>query len=212
MKKLKLFTLFTFMSLFLFQACKKDTVKSNPFTSSRYSSLNNQMQKLWADHMQWTYATVDAFFHDKNSLDSKLNRLLQNQKDLGAAIVPFYGKEAGDHLAQLLTDHILLAVPVLTAAQNQDQIALQKALDDWHANAKDIGDFLSDANSANWPKADMEHMMKMHIDQTVAYSVALLQNKYTESVNIYDEAFDHMEEMGNMLSEGIAKQFPGKFK
>lgn len=212
MKKLKLFTLFTFMSLFLFQACKKDTVKSNPFTSSRYSSLNNQMQKLWADHMQWTYATVDAFFHDKNSLDSKLNRLLQNQKDLGAAIVPFYGKEAGDHLAQLLTDHILLAVPVLTAAQNQDQIALQKALDDWYANAKDIGDFLSDANSANWPKADMEHMMKMHIDQTVAYSVALLQNKYTESVNIYDEAFDHMEEMGNMLSEGIAKQFPGKFK
>lgn len=212
MRNLKLFSLFAFISLFALQSCKKDDVISpNPLTSSKYAVFNTQMQKLWADHMQWTYATVDAFFHDKNSLHSKLSRLLQNQKDLGAAIVPFYGDEAGGHLTQLLTEHILLAVPVLTAAQNGNQNALDKALDDWYANAKEIGGFLGDANPKNWPKADMEHMMKMHIDQTVAYSVALLQNDYANSVNFYDEAFHHMVEMSDMLSKGIAKQFPGKF-
>ena len=212
MKKLKLFSLVAFISLVTLQSCKKDDViSSDPLTSTKYAVFNDQMQKLWADHMQWTYATVDAFFHDKNSLDSKLNRLLQNQKDLGAAIVPFYGDEGGNQLAKLLTEHIMLAVPVLTAAQNGDQTALTKALDDWYANAKEIGDFLSDANAANWPKAEMEQMMKTHIDQTVAYSVALLQNDYINSVNLYDGAFSHMTEMSDMLSKGIAKQFPGKF-
>lgn len=212
MKQLKLFSLFAFITLLTFQSCKKDDINSSsPLTSSKYAVFNDQMQKLWADHMQWTYATVDAFFHDKNSLDSKLNRLLQNQKDIGAAIVPFYGDEAGNQLSQLLTQHIMLAVPVLTAAQSGDQTALNKAVDDWYANAKEIGDFLNTANASNWPKADMEQMMKTHIDQTIAYSVALLQNDYNNSVTLYDQAFDHMTEMSDMLSKGIAKQFPGKF-
>lgn len=58
----------------------------------------------------------------------------------------------------------------------------------------------------------MHHMMEMHIDQTVAYSVALLQNDHNKAIQLYDEAFDHMTLiMSRILSEGIAKQFPNKF-
>jgi len=82
--------------------------------------LRGAMQKLWNDHMQWTFATVGAFFHNSKGLDAQLNRLLQNQKDIGAAIVPIYGQAAGDQLTKLLTTHIQQAVPVLTAAKNND--------------------------------------------------------------------------------------------
>lgn len=174
--------------------------------------LRGSMQKLWSDHMQWTYATVDAFFHNPNGLNPQLNRLLKNQKDIGAAIVPVYGQAAGDKLADLLTTHIKQAVPVLTAAKNGDQTALKKALDDWYSNAQEIADFLASANPKNWNQADMREMMKKHIDQTTAYSVDLLKGNYDDAVKKYDEANEHMKQMSDELSMGIIKQFPDKFK
>lgn len=174
--------------------------------------LRGAMQKLWSDHMQWTFATVDAFFHNQAGLDAQLNRLLQNQKDIGAAIVPVYGQAAGDKLTILLTVHIQQAVPVLKAAQAGDQPTLKKALDDWYLNAQEIADFLAAANPKNWNQADMRTMMKKHIDQTTAYSVDLLKGNYDEAVKKYDEANDHMKIMSDELAMGIIKQFPDKFK
>jgi hypothetical protein len=182
-----------------------------PIKASQYETLNKNMRKLWSDHMQWTFATVHAFFHNQNSLEAKLNRLLQNQKDIGTAIVPFYGLAAGDKLTALLTEHIQEAVPVLTAAKNGDQAGLEKALSDWYKNAQDIADFLAGANP-NWNQKDLRHMMKMHIDQTTAYSVDLLKGDYDQAVKKYDEANDHMQLMADDLTFGIAKQFPKKIK
>ena len=174
--------------------------------------LRGAMQKLWSDHMQWTFATVDAFYHNQNGLNAQLNRLLQNQKDIGAAIVPFYGQAAGNKLADLLTTHIKDAIPVLKAAQLDDQPALKKALADWYVNAQEIADFLAAANPKYWKQADMREMMKKHIDQTTAYSIELLKNNYDEAVKKYDEANDHMKTMSDELAMGIVKQFPDKFK
>ncbi len=174
--------------------------------------LRGTMQKLWSDHMQWTFATVDAFFHNQAGLTAQLNRLLQNQKDIGAAIVPVYGQAAGDKLASLLTTHINQAVPVLTAAQKGDQAALKIALDNWYANAQEIADFLATANPKNWNQAEMREMMKTHIDQTTAYAVDLLKNNYEDAVKKYDEANNHMKIMSDELAMGIVKQFPDKFK
>ncbi len=173
--------------------------------------LRSAMQKLWADHMQWTFSTVDAFFHNPKSLESHLNRLLQNQKDIGAAIVPIYGQAAGEQLTALLTTHIQEAVPVLTAAKNNNEASLKKALDDWYLNAQDIADFLAKANP-NWKQDEMRKMMKTHIDQTTAYSVDLLKEDFASAVKKYDDANNHMKEMAEELSAGIIKQYPSKFE
>lgn len=207
MKKIFLAMMITMMSTMSFASVKCDICgKGDPSVE-----LRGAMQKLWSDHMQWTYSTVDAFFNNPKSLQANLNRLLQNQKDIGAAIVPFYGQAAGDALAKLLTTHIEQAVPVLTAAQKNDQAGLKKALDDWYKNAEEIADFLSAANPKNFPQKDMREMMKTHIDQTTAYAVDLLKGDYTAAVSKYDEANMHMKEMGEELSVGIIKQFPDKF-
>jgi hypothetical protein len=179
---------------------------------SKAQQLHTTMQKLWADHMTWTYVTVDAFFHNPTALQPSLERLLQNQKDIGVAIVPVYGEAAGNKLTALLTIHINQAVPVLTAARNGDKVALDKALADWYANAKEIADFLTAANHKNWPATATEPMMKMHIDQTTAYAVDLLKNDFPNAVKHFDKARQHMAEMGTVLASGIIKQFPEKFK
>lgn len=191
-------------------SCKKDN-DSNPLESTQYYSLQDGMRKLWNDHMQFTYATVDAYYNNPSGLSSSLNRLLENQKEIGAAIVPYYGQAAGDTLSALLTTHINLAVPVLEAAKNNDQPALNQALANWKTNANDIANFLSTANPKNWPPHDMQHMMEMHIDQTTTYAVDLLNKDYNNAIAHYDEANQHMLDMADDLAKGIALQFPEKF-
>src|SRR5690606_36349048 len=139
------------------------------------------MSNLWAEHMEWTYATVVAFVEESPALEPTLNRLLQNQKDIGAAIELFYGADAADQLTALLTEHIQDAVPVLTAAKTGDSAALETAVNAWYANAEEIGRFLAGANP-NWPEAGMVEMMRLHITQTVAYATDALTGDYVRAV------------------------------
>ncbi|MBS1731358.1 MAG: hypothetical protein JSS67_11395 [Bacteroidetes bacterium] len=179
--------------------------------NEKYESLNKAMRELWSAHMYWTLITVDAFYNDPKGLDAKLKRLLQNQKDIGAAIVPYYGQAAGDQLAALLTEHITDAVPVLKAAKSGDTAALNKAVKDWYANAKVIGDFLASANPKNWSAKETETALEMHITHTIAYSVSILKGDYTSSFGGFEEALHHMLQLADILTDGIAKQFPDKF-
>ena len=174
-------------------------------------AFQKTMRELWTDHMQWTFLTVNAFFHNPGAVEAYLDRLLQNQQDIGAAFVPFYGQETGRRLAELLTIHIQQAVPVLAAAQAGDEAALDRALADWYANANDIANFLSSLNPDSWPRSEMEEIWRVHIDQTTAYSLDVLNRDYAAAVRDYATAFDHMMGLADLLSAGIIEQFPKRF-
>ncbi|MGH9205639.1 MAG: hypothetical protein ACRD1G_03635 [Acidimicrobiales bacterium] len=174
-------------------------------------ALEAAMRTLWDQHMEWTYATVDDFFHNQAALQPTLTRLLQNQTDIGNAIAPFYGQAAGAQLSSLLHTHIMDAVPVLKAAQANNSAELSAANTAWYANAKQIADFLSAANPTNWPTSATEPMMKTHIDQTITYSVDLLKGNYPQSVTDFDLAEAHMDQMADTLTQGIVAQHANAF-
>jgi len=177
--------------------------------ATKQRDLYLAMRDLWSEHMEWTYATVTAFVSDSPGFDASVNRLLANQKHIGNAIKPFYGKAAGNQLTALLTEHIQLAVPVLVAAKDGDSDALDKAVADWYKNARQIGGFLAKANPA-WKGA--RKMLRTHITQTVAYAADQLQGDYAKSIKDYDKAQGHMLMLADQLSAGIIKEFPGRFR
>lgn len=176
------------------------------------TQLYTTMRSLWDQHMEWTWSTVVAFATDSPAFSPTVERLLQNQADIGNAIAAHYGTEAGDQLTALLKTHITDAVPVLQAAKAGDQVALGKALDEWYANAQQIADFLSSANPRNWDRDAMREMMETHITQTTAYAGAALAGDYPSAIAKYDEAQAHMSDMADMLSAGIIAQFPRQFR
>ncbi|HSJ54730.1 MAG TPA: glycosyltransferase, partial [Anaerolineae bacterium] len=129
--------------------------------------FHSAMRKLWEDHITWTRLYIVSTAADLPDRELVAQRLLQNQVDLGNAIKPYYGDEAGEQLTALLTDHILIAVEVLDAAKAGDTAAFDEALARWYANGNDIAEFLNAANPKNWPLNEMRTGMRMHLDLTL---------------------------------------------
>ena len=169
------------------------------------------MRKLWEDHITWTRLFIVSDVADLPDLQATTNRLLANQEDIGNAVATFYGQDAGDALTALLKEHILLAAQLLNAAKAGDNAAVAEASDAWYANGNQIAAFLHDANPKHWGLADMQNMMKMHLDLTLEEAVAHLQGRFADDVAAYDKVHLEILQMADMLSGGIIAQFPAAF-
>jgi len=175
------------------------------------AAFQDQMRKLWEDHITWTRLAIVTFADGSPSFDATAARLLQNQDDIGDAIKPFYGKAAGNQLTALLKDHIVIAVDLLQAAKAGDDAAFQSARAAWYANADDIADFLAEVNPRYWPRDTMRAAMRGHLDQTLAEAGHELSGQYVQSVADYDEIHHHILAMADVLSRGIMRAFPDRF-
>jgi hypothetical protein len=175
-------------------------------------AFHDAMRKLWEDHIMWTRLVIVSLANDLPDSGPTVQRLLQNQDDIGDAIKPFYGDAAGEQLSALLRDHITIAAEILQAAKNNDTTALNDAIARWYANADDIAVFLNSANPENWPLDEMKAMMREHLDLTLQEAVAYLHGDHASSIAAYDQIHVQALHMADMLSEGILKQFPNKFK
>ena len=180
-------------------------------SSAAADELRTNMRKLWEDHVTWTRNVICCLVDDLPGADQAVKRLLQNQDDIGNAIKPVYGEQAGNKLTALLHDHISISADVVKAAKASDNAALDAANKKWYANADEISAFLSKANP-NWKLADMKKMMHDHLKLTTDEAVARIKKNYDGDVAAYDKVHNEILEMSDMLSDGIIKQFPGKFK
>jgi hypothetical protein len=180
--------------------------------SQQEIGLTLAMHKLWEDHITWTRTYIMSVTSDLPDADAAAQRLLQNQVDIGNAIKPFYGDEAGEQLTSLLNDHILIAADLLAAAKAGDTTKFEDANRRWYDNADEIAAFLSSANPDHWALAEMHSMMSIHLDLTLEEASARLNSDWSSDVAAYDKVHDEILQMAHMLTEGIVAQFRKQFK
>lgn len=179
--------------------------------ASKAEQLRMGMHKLWEDHIVWTRNVILNIMDDLPGTDQAVTRLLQNQDDIGNAVKPFYGEAGGKELTRLLREHITVAAELLKAAKAGNNAGFEAANKKWIANANEISGFLSQANP-NWKLEDMKKMMHDHLTLTTEEAVARLKKDYAADVKAYDKVHDEILLMADMLTDGIIKQFPAKFK
>jgi hypothetical protein len=177
---------------------------------SESEELRTNMRKLWEDHVTWTRNVILCIMDDLPGADQAVERLLKNQDDIGNAIKPVYGDDAGNKLTTLLRTHITQAADLLKAAKKNDKVAFDQFNKKWFENADEISAFLSKANP-NWKLNDMKNMMHDHLTLTTEEAVARQKKDYKADVAAYDKVHDEILAMADMLSDGIIKQFPDKF-
>jgi hypothetical protein len=174
-------------------------------TSAKVTKLRMALRDLWVDHVVWTRLYIISAVAGLPDADYAAQRLLKNQEDIGNAIKPFYGEEAGNKLTSLLKDHILIAVDLLKAAKAGDNAGVQSAEKKWYENADDIATFLSNANP-NWSKKDLLEMLNKHLALTKSEAVARLTGDYANDVVTFDKIKKEAMMMADQLAYGIARQ------
>lgn len=173
--------------------------------------LRADMRKLWDDHVVWTRQWITSFAAGLPDQDAASARLMQNQVDIGNAIKPYYGEEAGTKLTGLLKEHIGLAVDLVKAAKGGDAAKIEAAKKKAADNGDQIATFLSGANPQNWPLDKMKAALKMHLDTTVQEATDRLAGKWDADVKDYDRVKEHIMKMADMLTDGIVAQHAKKF-
>src|SRR5205085_2860072 len=142
--------------------------------------------------------------------EAAAGRLLRNQEDIGNAVVPFYGDEAGAALTGLLKEHILIAVGLVEAAIADDETAFLQGYKRWEGNADEIAGLLAGANP-NWRKEDLADLLSQHLTLTKRELGRRFEEDWEGDVAIFDDIFTEILTMSDALSEGIVAQFPDRF-
>ncbi|SFJ47152.1 MULTISPECIES: glycosyltransferase [unclassified Bacillus (in: firmicutes)] len=215
MKKLLLkLTLLVMSCTFLLSPIKvgaEENVRiQNPCPSQSAIQLKDDLRRLWIDHTIWTRNYIISALAGLKDQDKVLARLLKNQDDIGNAIKPYYGEAAGNKLAKLLREHILLAGKVVVAAKSGNQANLKKFNKEWYKNADDIAQFLSSANP-NWSNDALKDLLYTHLKFVADEAVARIKKDWDADILAFDKGEDHIIKMADTLAEGIIKQFPNKF-
>ena len=177
---------------------------------TKITELRISLHDLWLEHIVWTRQYVVAAAADQPDASFAAERLLKNQEDIGNAIKPFYGDQAGSQLTSQLKDHITIAVDLLEAAKSGNSTALEEIEKKWYANANEIATLLSAANP-NWTKEDMLSMLNEHLSLTKTEAVARLTGDYATDVTTFDALYKHAISMGDEFTVGIVKQFQEQF-
>ena len=175
-------------------------------------TFHDGMRKLWEDHIIWTRGFIISVAHELPDAGPTASRLLQNQVDIGDALEPFYGAANADAVTALLTEHILIAAELLTAAKAGDGAAVAAALEAWYENGEDIAVALSDLNPRHWDEDELSEMMVTHLDTTLAEALSRLGGNFAQDIADFEVVHEHILEMADFLSNGIIRQFPRKFR
>jgi hypothetical protein len=174
-------------------------------------ALRNSMRVLWEDHVTWTRLAVISLVAGTPDTDATVARLLRNQRDIGNAVKPFYGRAAGIALTAELRRHILIAADLIAAAKAGDQTRLEAEQARWKQNADDIAALLHGLNPTRWRLVTLRAMLGEHLRLTTQEVVARLEADWQADVAAYDRIHHHALGMADVLSAGLTAQFPARF-
>jgi hypothetical protein len=178
----------------------------------KHVALRGDMRRLWEDHITWTRLAIISLTTDSPDTQATVGRLLRNQTDIGNAVKPFYGNAAGNELTRQLRSHILIAADVIAAAKAGDAETLADAQARWAKNGDEIAAVLHSVNPRYWPLPVMKAELRMHLKLTTDEAVARVQHNWPADVAAYERIHRHALHLSDLLSDGLVRQFPARFR
>ncbi|HEX2148720.1 MAG TPA: hypothetical protein VHI31_00890 [Actinomycetota bacterium] len=186
-------------------------VGEHPDTDDPAWGLRRAMDRLWSDHAFWTRNYIVAGLAGSEDAGPAAERLLRNQEDIGNALVPFYGEQAGAGLTVHLKQHILIAAEMVGMAHKRSFGEPFEELEArWSQNAAHIAGYLNALNPY-WPLADVQDLLGQHLFLTLKEVQARYEEDWESDVQYFDDILTEILTMSGALSAGLVRQFPDRF-
>lgn len=173
---------------------------------SAWVNLNNQLRKLWSQHVYRTRFFIISTVSELADLPYVTNWLLQNPGDFAVTLQPFYGKARADKFGRLLTEHLIIAAELVNAAKNQNTEEVDSARKRWYKNADEIAEFLSEINPY-WDCQKWTQMLYAHLKMTENEAILRLSGKYPDDIAEFNNIENEALEMADYMCAGINQQF-----
>ncbi|MFO1181888.1 hypothetical protein [Ottowia sp.] len=174
--------------------------------------LHAAMRALWQGHIATTRDYALAV-HAGNAAAEQTaeTAVIDNARQIANAVGGFYGAQAGDATLKALGGHWAGVKALTLAAKAKDAAAEQKAMDDLAANATAIAQFFAGANPQNWTVGQLQGALLMHVGDHKQQVDAMMANApAAQQAQLWSDMQHHMDMIADVLSDGIAKQFPDK--
>jgi hypothetical protein len=192
----------------IYNPVRQEQKKMN--TSKNILELNNVIRKLWTDHVIWTKMAISSIVNDTPDKKNIEKRLLRNPEDFEKLFAEYFNFTIAKKFSELLKEHLLIAADLVIAAKNENKNEINMLNEKWYKNAEEIAEFLSSINQY-WNKKEMEQMMFKHLELVLAQAVSIIDNKYEDSIKLFDETMNQALKMADTYTEGFIKKFPEKF-
>lgn len=180
--------------------------------STKLADTRAALRDLWIGHVFWVRnVVVSTFEGDKEAAAAAEAQVVSNAKALAASIEPYYGKPASEQLFKLLAGHWGAIKADLDAAHAGDKAGQDAALKQLLANADDIAKFLGGANP-NWPVDTLKALLTAHGSHHIQQINEIKARQFDAEAKTWAAMSAHMYVIADALADGIAKQFPDKFR
>lgn len=165
---------------------------------------------LGEQHVFWTRLTVNSIVGRLPDEAPTTARLLRNADDFGAVLETLYGPNVAKMFADLLREHLTIAATLVKALRDGRDSEAAEARTAWFQNADNIARFLGQINPF-WSEAEWRNMMHEHLRLLTGEVVTRLEGHYEQNVATSDAVERQALEMADMMTAGIASQFPVVF-
>lgn len=170
------------------------------------------LRDLWLGHIFWVRNVVEArLANNAAAAKTAEEQVVDNARAIAGAIEPYYGKPASEKLFGLLAGHWGAIRAYLDATQARDKSAQDAAFDKLVGNAGEISTFLGGANP-HLPVDTLRGLLSTHGAHHVDQIKQLKTGEYDQEARTWAAMKDHIYAIADALANGIAKQFPDKFR
>lgn len=181
-------------------------------TSVKAADLRANLVSLGVQHMDLTYAAVDAKLAGTKSADAVGADLYKNGENIGAAVGSVYGQEAETTFNSVWKLHLDQFVTYAIAASKADEAGKAAALAKIEAEyTKPLAAYLAKANP-NLPEDVLFTTLDEHVKQTAAMIDQQAAGDYAGAAIAREQAAQHLVGVFSTLAGGIVKQYPEKFQ
>lgn len=189
------------------------TTAANP---AKVDELKMTLRGLYADHVFWVRDLVIATRLNIKGAAAEADEYgLENAKAIGGSIAPIYGQAAADKFTTLFVGHYQAVKGYMRAAFadgfHGNAAQKQAALAALESNGKALAAFVSSANP-NLPEGTVYGLLVSHVQHHVMEIDAVAKEDWSAEADEWGPMVKQIYSLSDALADGIAKQFPNKFR